>query len=869
MSGTLRTVLYVSFLFQLGALHATAQRFDYHSIRRVPNRAPQDGRYEGEAHYVRQGKARVQGMRQYGAEWSQDAHLLWDGLIGDAASVQLPVRRTSRYRLVLQMTRAPDYGVFQISLDGRPLQRDVDLFATRVELAPQIELASIELKAGPHRLTFTLSGANQRAKKFRGAGYLLGLDYVQLVDLAPPPKPLPAERPPAPAGLDLTAARRLLGMYCTRCHGADEPKGGLRLDTLSSRQVLREDVERTEKVAAALAFGDMPPEDEPQPSSSERRQLARFFDRVLDERARAADHLAPTVMRRLTRYEYNNAVRDLLDLRGDVYPLPERTLRAYHDYYRPATGLLPDRIRVGNRTLGKNQVEKDLLDGVSPFAIDLQAEHGFNNRGDQLNVSPLLLETFVKLAESIVNSPQFPDYCRSYQETFVGSSPPDRARDLRRARARLETLLTRAFREPVDPPTLQRYSQFFSRQYDRHPSYTAAMKSAVSAILSSPRFLYLVESRHDSELRVAQLSDSELATRMAFFLWNTIPDPTLQRLAAGGRLNEPAVLREQVQRMLLDRRSRALSENFARQWLRLDLLTTAVPAMERFPHYYSRIGCEQWKFGLQMMVEPLLLFESVVVEDRSIMLLIDSNYSYRSDELQSWYQDVVPLSGKGNVNRFNTFRMEFVRRKLATRREGGVITTAATMTMTSSPLRTRPITRGAWVATVVFNRPPAPPPDVVPEIEADDNAIEATGITLRERLKQHQAEATCAACHAKIDPLGFALEQYDAVGRWRDTYRSGLAIDASGKLFGEAEFEDIESFKDRLLERPRIFMRAFTEHLLSYALGRPLQSSDRATVDGMVRRVAADHGRFSTVVQEVVKSRPFRHKMAQAARSKP
>ena len=201
---------------------------------------------------------------------------------------------------------------------------------------------------------------------------------------------------------------------------------------------------------------------------------------------------------------------------------------------------------------------------------------------------------------------------------------------------------------------------------------------------------------------------------------------------------------------------------------------------------------------------------------------------------------------------------------LKSRREGGVITTAATMTMTSAPLRTSPIVRGSWVATVIFNDPPEPPPDVVPEIEADDATFEAKGLTLRKRLKQHQTNESCAACHAKIDPLGFALENFDAVGRWRDKYRSGLEIDSSGKLYGGLEFHDVETFKDAILAKPERFTQAFSEHMLSYALARELKLTDKPAIDRIVDRVVADEGKMSTLILELVKSHPFRHKTNQA-----
>jgi hypothetical protein len=392
------------------------------------------------------------------------------------------------------------------------------------------------------------------------------------------------------------------------------------------------------------------------------------------------------------------------------------------------------------------------------------------------------------------------------------------------------------------------------------------MKNVVAAVLASPKFLYVVENKQVATERTP-VSDYELAQRLALFIWSSIPDDELIAAAKRGELRNTEALEKQVRRMLLDRRSRALSENFARQWLRLDQLVTAVPDFDRFEVYYARIGCEQWKFGLQTMMEPLLLFESIQVEDRSIMLLIDSNYAYRSNELQAWYGNPQkPFGNKQNRNRFNTKVQDFSRRALNTRKEGGVITTAAILTMTSTPLRTSPIKRGSWVATVIFNDPPPPPPDVVPEIEEDDAAIAASGLTIRQRLKEHATNQSCASCHAKIDPLGFVLESYDPVGRWRDKYVGDLPIDSKVKLFGEVEVDDVIGFKDAILARPEEFMRGFSEHLLSYALGRELKLTDKPAIDRITRKVMEDHGRFSTVVVEIAKSLPFRNKTNQKER---
>ncbi len=824
--------------------------------------APFNGVYEGEYHFKREGTARVQSMRGYGPQWSRDHHLLWDGKIGDQCRLKFSVRSTSRYRMILQLTRAGDYGHFHVYVDGKKISEMCDLYDSRVILAPVLDLGEFKLEAGVHELTFRLVGAHPKARPFRNPGrFLLGFDYMKLRNLDPTevaPRPVAVAR-----HLKFSDIQKTFASHCYQCHGARKQEGDLNLQSLKSRQDFLGDLERARKIVELVESGKMPPEKSKQPSLEKKTQLVLAVQNWVDESILSRAELEPIVMRRFNRYEYNNSVKELLQLKGDIYPLPERVIRAEFPYFQPIQGLMPETVRVGNRTLGKNVIEKPILAGVFPFAADLPSEFGFNNRGEELGVSPLQLETFVKLAQSIMAAPQFKGYCRDYPGLFEPPGKGDTAAVIASnrgvARQRLARLLEKAFRSSVDESTLERYQRFFSTRYELTGSFSTAMKDVVAAVISSPRFLYMTESGSRDQSRIP-LSDYELATRLSMFLWSSIPDDNLLKLAREGKLSDPQILETQVREMLWDPRSQALSENFARQWLRLDQLITAVPDMKRFPTYYSRIGCEYWKLGLQSMVEPLLLFESVMMEDTSIMQLIDSDYTYRSDELQHWYTSPDPFGNKGESGRFNTNQQDFHRRVLKTKREGGVITTAAVLTMNSSPLRTSPITRGAWVAGVIFNRPPPPPPDVVPEIEADDAEIEAQGITLRQRLKQHQTNQTCASCHAKIDPLGFVLENYDAVGRWREKYRSGLKIDASGKLFGEIEFSDIVSFKAALMSRPEVFTRAFTEHMMSYALGRELKVTDKLVVDKIVRNVLADKGRFSSVVVGIATSYPFRHK---------
>jgi len=249
-----------------------------------------------------------------------------------------------------------------------------------------------------------------------------------------------------------------------------------------------------------------------------------------------------------------------------------------------------------------------------------------------------------------------------------------------------------------------------------------------------------------------------------------------------------------------------------------------------------------------MMLEPLLNFETVFVENRPISELVDSDFTYRSHLLTEWYQGraaTYPI----NVN---LRHIDFTRTPLTDRRYGGVITTGAVMVMTSGPFRSLPITRGSWVSSVIFNDPPEPPPDNVPDLKADDDTLQAEGLTVRQKLKQHSSNTKCAGCHKKIDPLGFALENYDLLGRWRDNYRTGLPVDASGKLFGKHDFKDVVGFKDAVLAEKDVFAKAFIKHVLSYGLGRQLTLADRIAAEEIAKASKKDDYKMRAIIKNIV-----------------
>ncbi|MEM7474348.1 MAG: DUF1592 domain-containing protein, partial [Planctomycetota bacterium] len=517
------------------------------------------------------------------------------------------------------------------------------------------------------------------------------------------------------------------------------------------------------------------------------------------------------------------------------------------------SGKMPDSVTVGNRPLGKSQMIEPRLAGVAAFPQDLRAEHGYDNRGDHLSLSPLLMEEFVKLGHSITGSKDFgPRNVGIWKSFFL---PPGKNVSLQEEiRNRLTTFLTNAFRQPASDELVERYSSFVSARLDSGQDFTAAMKSVAAATIASPRFLYLYDKGNDAlEAKQATVDDLELASRLSFFLWGGLPDQQLLDLAIEGKLHEQEILTQQIDRMLHDVKLKRFCDSFPPQWLQLDRIVSSVPDRNRFADFYF----SKYRASMHMMMEPLLLFETVLIEDLPITQLIDPDFTYISGKLQSAYGELAPKAGpsKGGAVTVLTFH----RVPVEDRRIGGVITNAAVMTMTSGPERTQPITRGAWIASVIFNDPPEPPPADVPPLGEKPKDGEEN-MTLRERLAVHRERADCRGCHEQIDPLGFALENYDPIGQWREQYENGRKIDTSGRLFREHAFHDVVEFKDAILADKNRFTRALAGHLLSFALARKLGPADQIALDEITKNVANDDYKMQTLIREIVLSQPFRNK---------
>ena len=639
----------------------------------------------------------------------------------------------------------------------------------------------------------------------------------------------------------------LLQTHCARCHGQTKRvEGDVNLASVQKERDLLARPKLISDVLDVLEADYMPPEDESSLTSESRTRLIGHLRDMLHTAVTQHATVSQTPIRRMNRFQYNNAVQDLFQLNVVVFPLPERMMREHGNYFQPHTRKMPAVVRVGSRPLGKSQLIERRLAGVTPFPQDLRAENGFDNRGDHLSLSPLLLESFLGLSRSIVESPDFHQKtCGIWTEFFA---PPDNTQAPFEpvVRSRLRTFLTRAFKRPVEDEVLDRYVSHVLTQLEAGTAFVDAMKAVASAALASPRFLYIY-NRQSAGGSPQPLDDFDMATRLSFFLWGSIPDQKLLDLAADGTLHESDVLAQQVDRMLSDRKLKRFCDSFPAQWLQLERIISSAPDREMYPQFYF----SKYRASMHMMLEPLLLFETVLIEDRSILNFIDSDFSYHSDLLASWYSNRT--QGKAG----SPVVVPFKRVAISDRRQGGVMTSAAVMTMTSGTTRTHPITRGAWIASVILNDPPEPPPADVPPL-AEKPAAADSDLTIRERFAAHRTRPDCAACHRRIDPLGFALENYNAAGIWRDKYSNGRDIDASGSLFGRHEFTDIVEFKDVLLEEKHRFAKAFTRHLLAFALGRETDVADTLAVDRIVEQTAASDFRFRTLITQLVLNESFR-----------
>ncbi len=402
----------------------------------------------------------------------------------------------------------------------------------------------------------------------------------------------------------------------------------------------------------------------------------------------------------------------------------------------------------------------------------------------------------------------------------------------------VETFATQAFRRPVGKEQVERLLTIFDLATAEGETFDEAIKYALKTVLVSPAFLYRIEADRKGTLpnNAYPLDDYELASRLSYFLWSSMPDSELFELAKQGKLRDPATIEKQARRMLKDPKAHALGETFGEQWLTLRTLESIVPDPKKFPDYNRQLRTAMYD-------EAMMFFEFIMQEDRSILEFVDADYTFVNERLAKHYG----IDGVAGTN--------MRRVALKDRNRGGVLTMAAVLTVTSHPGRTSPVKRGKWVLEQIIGEPPPPPPPAVPALEEQDKGITAS-LSLRQKMEKHRADPICASCHTKMDAIGFGMENFDATGRWR-TSDNGTPLDTAGDLPGGVTFTNPVELKAIFLGRKDAFTRCVTEKMLIFALGRGLKDYDNQVVEEISAAVAKNDYKFSTLIMRIVTSYPF------------
>jgi mono/diheme cytochrome c family protein len=782
--------------------------------------------------------------------------------------------------------------------------------------------------------------------------------------------------PVPPAGETTTpervdeSVRALLTRHCVACHGAEKPKGGLRLDTLAADFRDTANLERWQTVLARVRAGEMPPKGKPRPDTKELRALSDWVTANVHAAAAARRAEGRTVLRRLNRVEYENTIRDLLGIDIDLKEtLPLDTVANGFDNIGEAlhvSSFLMDRyleaadraldVAIANgpqpKTINKRYFLKDerhvkvttesvflkrgdelvlfssslwhniILSQFYPpdrgryrFRISAQAvQSGGKPVSFRVMAGPMLMGTKNHLigyfdvpadkpavvefidplearshiailpyglaAAQVVHKigadkyegpglavqwvevegplhetwppashrrifgdlPQAPSAMRDKpgRVEVVSKDPEADATRILRGFAR------RAFRRAVTDDDIKPFAGLVKARLAQKYSFEQAVRVGLKAVLVSPDFLFLRES-------AGKLDDFALASRLSYFLWSSMPDEELLTLAEQGKLSRPETLRAQVERLLKHPKAGAFTENFVGQWLSLRDIDFTTPDARLYPEFDDALK-------MSMVKETHLFFDELLKNDLSVTNFVHGDFTLLNERLAKHY-------GIGGVEGW-TFRKVAL---TPDSHRGGVLTMASVLKVTANGTNTSPVVRGAWVLDRILGQPPARPPEGVPAVEPDIRGA----TTIREQLAKHRAVESCATCHAKIDPPGFALESYDVIGGWRTYYRSlgrgqavtidgrrmpyfkGPKVDPADVLADGRKFADIDELKQLLLREKDQLARAVAERLLTYATGAPTAAEDRAEIDTIIGRARARDYALRSLVHEVVQSKAF------------
>lgn len=740
-----------------------------------------------------------------------------------------------------------------------------------------------------------------------------------------------------------------LNRYCVTCHNQRLKTAGLVLDTVDLANLTR-DGAVWEKVIRKMRAGAMPPVGSPRPDTATYDAVPAYLESELDRAAAAKPNPGHVgAFHRLSRTEYANVIRDLLDLGPLPRELDIATLlpadnsstgfdnladllfvspTAMDGYLAAARKL--SRLAVGDPAVpvivDRHQIPQELPQDArregSPFGtrggtliqstlpVDgeyhLKVEFAGNAREPhQLEVSvdgertslftvgdqppkergfgvfqqqaddpvdavlPLkagshtIVVAFIQhtaaLGEELVRprmrtrgtQPALASVTLSgpHQVTGAGDTPSrrrlfvcrpsTRAQEPACARQILSALTRRAYRRASTPEDVNLLMPFFE-DGRTDGGFERGVQRALERVLVSPQFLFRIE--REPQAAMAPIGDVELASRLSFFLWSTMPDDELLDAAIRGRLRQPDVLDRQVRRMLADPRAESLVTNFVEQWLYLRDVESKRPDERLFPDFDE---------GLRHAFkrETELFIASIVREDRSALDLLSADYTYANERLAKHYG--IP----------HVYGPEFRRVSVTDDYRRGLLGQGSVLLLTSYSTRTSPVLRGKYVLGNLLGAPPPPPPPNVPALKTE-NAKNGKALTMREAMVQHRQNASCATCHARMDPIGFALDNFDAVGRWRTVGEGGAPIDATGVLPDGTTFTGVLGLRENLLSHPELFASTITENLLTYALGRTLEFYDASVVRSVVRSAGREGFRFSSLILGIVKSTPFQMRAA-------
>jgi hypothetical protein len=601
--------------------------------------------------------------------------------------------------------------------------------------------------------------------------------------------------------------RPVIESRCLGCHSGGKIEGDLDLGGPAAAENLLDFAMVWERVAARVRLNEMPPAGAPGLSDPQKAAVQRWLDarpgRDLCNQLASDEtkswYRGRVMSRRLTRSEYDRIVSALF--RAELRP-------------------------------------------AAAFPSDGAGGEGFDTNGDTLFTSPIHVERYLAAADAVVERflaatrPADPAAQPGW-DRWVG---PEFAARQDIVPQRLADFAAEAWRRPATAEELARLGELAAAAAaDAGGDQLAGMREAFKAVLASPNFLFVVEASPGGD-GVRPLDGRQLAARMALFLWSSLPDRELLDLAADGRLADETVLRGEVRRMLRDPRSRGLAEDFGLQWLELrNFAQRVAPDAGVFPGFDAALAADARE-------EVVRTVHRVLRDDRGLLELLDAPVAPLTPRLAAHYGLAFPQAAGADG---------WAEVPLPDRRRGGVITTAAVLAGTSYPRRTSPVLRGQWVlGQVLGGRVPPPPPGVPPLEEPGETA---TPRTLRQRLEAHRTNPSCASCHDRLDPPGFGLENFDAIGRWR-TEEAGQPIDATGSLPPQGRFDGPEELKARLAARKGEFLRHFARKLLGYALGRELDEFDQCVVDRALERLARADDRAGVLVEEIVASYPFRHR---------